>query len=101
MGPLTHEQYNNVYKFNKHYLERTPSELYRNSMKELLEGNNKYIKDLFNKKLAYHAKRKPLRFIKKSDYTGSLLATKSDNLFTIKENQICFSKNFDKKHKKT
>ena len=96
VGPLTVEDYHNVYKNKKHYMERTPSVLYRNSLKDLLQANNKYIADVFNKNVSYINKRKALRFIKKNQKTESFLVTNSDNMFFIKDNQICFGTNFEK-----
>jgi hypothetical protein len=96
IGPLTEDSYNQIYKNKKHYLERVPSELYRNSLKDLLDGNNKYIADVFNKNINYINKRKSLKFIKKNDNTESFLVTKSDKMFLIKGNYIYFGKNFDK-----
>lgn len=98
IGPLTDEEYHNVYKNNKHYMERTPSVLYRNSLKDLLQANNKYIADVFNKSITYVNKRKPLRFIKKNRNVESFLITDSDNMFSIKDNKICFGSNFDKSY---
>jgi hypothetical protein len=46
IGPLTKESYKSIYTNGKHYLERTPSQLYRNSLKDLLNGNKKQY-DLF------------------------------------------------------
>ena len=98
IGPLTEESYSQIYKNNKHYLERVPSELYRNSLQDLFVANKKYIADVFNKNIAYNNKRKPLTFIKKNDHRDSLLVTKSDNMFTIKDNYIYFGKNFEKSY---
>ena len=99
VGPLTKEQFlnNTTFQNNKHYLERVPAILYRNSMQALIKGNSKHIQDLQNKSILYHNKRKPLRFIKKSD-EQSILVNKSDNIFTIKGNNICFGTNFDESY---
>ena len=96
VGPLTTEIYNGIYQNGKHYLERTPSVFYRNSLKDLLDGNKKYISDVFNKNINYLNKRKPLKFIKKNEYTESFLVTKSDSMFQIKNNTICFGTLFEK-----
>lgn len=98
IGPLTQDSYNQIYKNNKHYLERVPSELYRNSLKDIIEGNNKYIADVFDKNITYSNKRKPLKFIRKNDNRDSFLITKSDNMFTIKGNYICFGKHFEQSY---
>jgi putative transposase len=96
VGPLKEHQYEDIYVYNKHYIERVPAELYRNSMKELLDGNKKYVADLFNGNILYHNKRKPLRFIKKSENTGSLLMTSSDGLFRFIGNKLYIGKNIEK-----
>ena len=96
VGPLTTEMYLSIYQNNKHYLERTPSVFYRNSLKDLLDGNKKYIADVFNQNINYLNKRKPLKFIKKNDGTESFLVTKSDSMFQIKNNTICFGTLFEK-----
>jgi transposase len=96
VGPLKEHQYEEIYAYNKHYIERVPSELYRNSMKELLDGNKKYVADLLNGNILYHNKRKPLRFIKKSENTGSLLMTSSDGLFRFVGNKLYIGKNIEK-----
>ena len=98
IGPLTEDNYNQIYKNKKHYLERVPSELYRNSIKDLIEGNNKHIADIFNKNITYINKRKALKFIKKNNKEESFLVNKSDNMFYIKGNFICFGKHFDKSY---
>lgn len=99
IGPITEDNYNQIYKHNKHFLQRVPAELYRNSIKDLLEGNKKYIADIFNKNITYINKRKSLKFIKKNNNTESFLVTKSDKMFYIKDNYICFGKNFDTSYK--
>ena len=95
IGPLTIESYNQIYKNKKHYLERVPAELYRNSIKDLIDGNNKHIADIFNKNISYINKRKALKFIKKNNQEESFLVNKSDNMFYIKDNYICFGKKFN------
>jgi putative transposase len=96
IGPLKEHQYEEIYAYNKHYIERVPAELYRNSMKELLDGNKKYITDLLNANILYHNKRKQLRFIKKSENTGSLLMTSSDGLFKFINGKLYIGKNIEK-----
>jgi transposase len=96
MGPLKEHQYEEIYSYNKHYIERVPSELYRNSLKEILDGNKKYVADLLNGNILYHNKRKPLRFIKKSENTGSLLMTSSDRLFKFINGKLYIGKNIEK-----
>lgn len=98
IGPLTEDNYNQIYQHKKHYLERVPAELYRNSIKDLIDGNNKHIADIFNKNINYINKRKALKFIKKNNQEESFLVTKSDNMFYIKGNFICFGKHFDTSH---
>ena len=112
IGPLQEEVYNNIYHHGKHYLERVPSELYRNSIKDLILANNKFISDVFNKKIPYANKRKSLNFISKNKYQESLLLTSSDNIFKFiqtnnisndksKDNNnyvLCFGKNFEENY---
>ena len=112
IGPLQEDVYNNIYRHGKHYLERVPSELYRNSIKDLVLANNKFIADIFNKNIPYANKRKSLNFISKNKYQESLLVTSSDNIFKFiqtnnisndksKDNNnyvLCFGKNFEENY---